>query len=196
MNFLLLDILACPIDKEHPLKLYIFSFGTPQDQIETMLSVDRDSKIINLTTKDGELFLKDKIITKSTTLEDFINQIQSKIDLLELVVDYSTNAVSNKYIKKIKSDVKKRIGEFSDTLQKSQIENILPDLLLLNKFLLDVKIESGVLLCQKCNRWYPIFDTIPQLLPDGQRNFKEEIKRFATKTEKFNQFKNENNISI
>ena len=196
MNFLLLDILACPIDKEHPLKLYIFSFDTPEDQIEKILSEDGVSKIINLTRKDGELFLKDKIITKSTPLEEYLNQIQSKIDLLELVVNYSTNMVSNKYIKKIKSDVKKRLDEFSDTLQKSQIENILPDLLLLNKFLLDVKIDTGVLLCQKCNRWYPIFDAIPQLLPDGQRNFKEEIKRFTTKTEKFNQFKNENNISI
>ena len=196
MNFLLLDILACPIDKEHPLKLYIFSFDTPEDQIEQILSEDGISKIINLIRKDGELFLKDKIITKSTPLEEYLNQIQSKIDLLELVVNYSTNMVSNKYIKKIKSDVKKRLDEFSDTLQKSQIENILPDLLLLNKFLLDVKIDTGVLLCQKCNRWYPIFDAIPQLLPDGQRNFKEEIKRFTTKTEKFNQFKNENNISI
>ncbi len=196
MNFLLLDILACPIDKEHPLKLYIFSYDTPQDQIEQILSKDGDSKIINLTRKDGELFLKDKIITKSTPLEEYLNQIQSKIDLLELVVDYSINTASNKYIKKIKSDVKKSLAEFSATHKKSQIENILPDLLLLNKFLLDVKIETGVLLCPKCNRWYPIFEAIPQLLPDGQRNFKEEIKRFATKTEKFNQFRNENNISI
>jgi uncharacterized protein YbaR (Trm112 family) len=196
MNFLLLEILACPIDKEHPLKLFIFSFDTPEDQIEQILSSVGDSKVINLSRKDRELFLKDKIITKLTPLEDYLNQIQSKIDLLEQVVNYSTNMASNKYIKKIKSDVQKRIAEFSSTHQISQIEKILPDLFLLNKFLLEIKINTGVLLCQKCNRWYPIFDAIPQLLPDGQRNVKEEIRRFANEIEKFNQFKKENNISI
>ncbi len=195
MNFQLLDILACPIDKESPLKLYIFSVNTTQEELDQISSLHDESNI-EIIRKDEKFFLKDKIISKSTPLEEYFNQIQSQIDLLEQVVNYSTNMDINKYIKKIKSEVKKRLVDFSATHQKSQIEKILPDLFLLNKFLLEVKVNTGVLLCPKCNRWYPIFNAIPQLLPDEQRNIKEEIRRFASEIEKFNQFKKENNISI
>jgi len=36
-------------------------------------------------------------------------------------------------------------------------------------------IVSGVLLCSKCNRYYPIVDEIPVMLPDNLRNKKEDL---------------------
>ncbi|MEM0096907.1 MAG: Trm112 family protein [Conexivisphaerales archaeon] len=36
------------------------------------------------------------------------------------------------------------------------------------------KIVSGYFICNKCNRWYPIVDDIPELLPDYMRETKRE----------------------
>jgi len=37
-----------------------------------------------------------------------------------------------------------------------------------------IKIKEGYLVCNKCNRWYPIIDDIPELLPDYMREAKRE----------------------
>ncbi|MDG6927155.1 MAG: Trm112 family protein [Nitrososphaerota archaeon] len=37
-----------------------------------------------------------------------------------------------------------------------------------------VKIKEGYFVCSKCNRWYPIVDDIPELLPDYMRETKRE----------------------
>ena len=52
----------------------------------------------------------------------------------------------------------------------------MPELYFLNKIKTETEIETGVLFCQKCNRWYPIIDTIPQMLPDEFRNEEKEIE--------------------
>ena len=38
------------------------------------------------------------------------------------------------------------------------------------------EIESGLLYCSKCGRWYPIEDDIPRMLPDDLRNKDEDIE--------------------
>jgi len=37
------------------------------------------------------------------------------------------------------------------------------------------EIKEGVIICSKCNRFYPIIDEIPIMLPDDLRNRKEEL---------------------
>lgn len=37
------------------------------------------------------------------------------------------------------------------------------------------KIVAGVILCDKCGRFYPIIDEIPVMLPDELRNKKEDL---------------------
>ena len=39
----------------------------------------------------------------------------------------------------------------------------------------DEIIVSGVLICDKCARYYPIIDEIPVMLPDNLRNRREDI---------------------
>jgi uncharacterized protein YbaR (Trm112 family) len=36
------------------------------------------------------------------------------------------------------------------------------------------EILSGIITCPKCNRWYPIIDEIPHMLPDDLREEKED----------------------
>ena len=38
------------------------------------------------------------------------------------------------------------------------------------------KVVSGVILCDKCGRFYPIVDEIPVMLPDELRNKKEDLE--------------------
>ena len=37
------------------------------------------------------------------------------------------------------------------------------------------EILSGMITCPKCNRWYPIIDEIPHMLPDDLREEKEDL---------------------
>lgn len=37
------------------------------------------------------------------------------------------------------------------------------------------EIVSGIIICPKCNRWYPIIDEIPHMLPDDLREEKEDV---------------------
>jgi len=38
------------------------------------------------------------------------------------------------------------------------------------------KVVSGVILCDRCQRYYPIIDEIPVMLPDELRNRKEDLE--------------------
>ncbi len=38
-----------------------------------------------------------------------------------------------------------------------------------------IEIKGGYFICNKCNRWYPIVDGIPELLPDYMRETNREI---------------------
>ena len=37
------------------------------------------------------------------------------------------------------------------------------------------EISEGLLVCTQCDRWYPIVDEIPQMLPDDLRESKEDL---------------------
>jgi uncharacterized protein YbaR (Trm112 family) len=37
------------------------------------------------------------------------------------------------------------------------------------------EISSGIITCSKCNRWYPIIDEIPHMLPDELREQNEDV---------------------
>jgi len=42
------------------------------------------------------------------------------------------------------------------------------------------EIVEGMIICQLCNRWYPIRDEIPEMLPDELRNEKEDLPFLKT----------------
>lgn len=45
------------------------------------------------------------------------------------------------------------------------------------------EIVEGIIVCPKCNRFFPIKDEIPEMLPDELRNAEEDL-RFLKKWEK------------
>jgi len=38
------------------------------------------------------------------------------------------------------------------------------------------EIETGIIVCKECNRYYPIKGTIPIMLPDGLRKEEEDLE--------------------
>jgi uncharacterized protein YbaR (Trm112 family) len=187
----LLDILACPIDKHFPLQLYIFSYETHiqefQDFFEIYKARNLESirleKIINII-KDPEglpVKVKDLIVIKETAVEDYLNKILQSINELKNIDDRSQIDIIKMIYSLALNEIQEEIRNFVDKKKYQALENLLPELYLINKLKIDVEIESGLLFCEKCNRWFPIIETIPQMLPDKYRDRKKEIKFLKNK---------------
>ncbi len=183
MKTWLFDILACPLDKFFPLKLYIFSFENEPHDFQLIIDVykSRDinliknEEIVEIYHEDDELLIRDKIIIQKTRLTNYLNLTYSSLIEFENILGNTTTKLGNKCIEIMNSEVKSRVFEFINNPKFNQIDSILPELYFINKFKLDIEIKTGILFCSKCKRWYPIIDTIPQMLPDKYRDEKKEI---------------------
>lgn len=112
MKYRLLDILACPICKNFPLRLIVFN--------ETEYKYDKID------------FSEDEILC-----EEYCGLHQSFLKDLGNVKLNCIDCISH-------------------------------------------EVVDGILICNNCNRWYPIIEEIPHMLPDELRNEGED-KAFLTK---------------
>ncbi|MFX1575236.1 MAG: Trm112 family protein [Promethearchaeota archaeon] len=180
----LFDILACPIDKSFPLKLFIFSFETKPEEFQAFIDIYekrdissiKERNVIEVSEENNLLFIKDNITIEKTPIKSYLGLIISSINELDNIYDRTKDAHSIKCFNMIKTGIKQKIVEFLDKNDVINIENIFPELYFLNKVKVETEIESGLLFCNECNRWYPIIDTIPQMLPDQFRDRKKEIE--------------------
>ena len=174
----LFDILACPIDKHYPLRLYIFKYETPIVQFESFLRIYNDKDInqiksehvIEIDKTSEGILVKDGVVIKNTSLEEYLTSIIRSINELENIYDKTDLSLGSKCFDLLTTEVKEKIIKFSEKKEITNLDEIIPDLFLLNKIKLDIEIETGLLFCEECNRWFPIIETIPQLLPDEYRN--------------------------
>jgi uncharacterized protein YbaR (Trm112 family) len=184
----LFDILACPMDKHFPLKLYIFSFETKPDEFQSILNIYRErdldliksQKIVEISKINGKLYIKDNIIIEKNTAKTYFKLIISSIDELTNIIDKSPYDIAQKCFFIILTEIKDKISGFSKDINLEKIEELLPELYFVNKIKIDTEIESGLLFCEKCNRWFPIIETIPQMLPDNYRDKEKDIQFLKT----------------
>ena len=184
----LFDILACPMDKYFPLKLYIFSFETKPDEFQSILDIyqERDldliknQKIIEISEDKGNLYVKDNIIIEKNTAETYFKLVISSINELNNIIDKSPHDITKKCFTIILTEIQDKILEFSKNINVEKIENLLPELYFVNKIKIETEIESGLLFCEKCNRWFPIIETIPQMLPDEYRDEEKDTQFLKT----------------
>jgi len=180
----LFDILACPIDKNFPLQLYIFSFETKSIDFRTFIEIYqkrnidllKKEELIEVYQENEKIFMKDNVIIEGAELKDYVNLVILSIKELDNIFDRTANILSKECFKILKSIIKLKILEFSEKMNPNQLDDILPELYFLNKIKVETEIDSGLLFCNKCNRWYPIIETIPQMLPDEYRNKEKEIE--------------------
>jgi len=184
MKLWLFDILACPIDKHFPLKLLIFSYKTSKEEFIEILDKYINNKIensdlediIEIKSKNGIPYIKDLICIKEQPLEDYIKCLLNSINELKNIHDKANLNESKQTLSLITNEVKQTLLDYMESKEKKDISQLYPQLYLLNKIKCQIEIDSGLIYCEKCNRWYPIIETIPQMLPDEYRNETAEIE--------------------
>ena len=200
MKLWLLEILACPLDKAFPLELTILGWQNP---LEThphlthlldgyttghVLFPDMESPI-TFTAEDSNsdsnkaagAIIHDELIIKPTPFREYLSQLIEKIDELEVVHDVSIPS-GEQVLTLIRTTIKTHLSEALSKLSNSTgdgratgiFEDIRLDLELLNLYKYYLEIEDAVIVCPECHRWYPVFEAIPQLLPDGIRKPEED----------------------
>jgi len=198
MKLWLLEILACPIDKAYPLELDIFGWEGEEegatDQIQTLLDgfasgnvlpAKMESPIHTSVGDDHRYYLHDDLILKPTEATAYFAALLSKIEELQHVHDHSggkgTQAlaiISGPIKEKLlhtqqqwgQIDITSAVEEDLEAQYTALLTPLIPALEFLNLFKYHLEILDGVMRCPTCKRWYPIFETIPQMLPDGVRD--------------------------
>ncbi|MBT7346597.1 hypothetical protein HN807_05890 [Candidatus Bathyarchaeota archaeon] len=160
----LLNILACPIDKHHPLEAYFYSWETPADEL---------AKINSDAGKPNTVFKKQyghlaKQIADDTISLDALKEIRDQTDSMptaELYIDV------NKFIERL---------VLEDYKSEEKLLSRYPEGLdILYRYLNLVEVEEGLIRCPKCDRWYPIgsaVETIPELMPDDLREEERDME--------------------
>ncbi len=166
----LLNILACPIDKHHPLEAYFYTWETEDVELE---------KINNDAGKSNPYFTKQyghlaKQISDGTISLDSIKEVR---DMTESTHTADLYLDVKKFIEKL---------EYEDDKSEANLLAKYPEGMdILYRFLNLVEVDQGLLLCPECGRWYPIgsaVETIPELMPDDLRE-EDRDKEFLRKWE-------------
>ena len=160
----LLNVLACPIDKHHPLEAYFYKWETSPEELE---------KINSEAGKPNQYFTKQykhlaKQISDGTisppSLKAIIDQTESG-STLELQGDMA------KFIDRLSFE--------EDKSEASLLAKYPEGMDVLYRYLNLLEVEEGLLRCPKCGRWYPIgnsVETIPELMPDDLRDAEKDTE--------------------
>ncbi len=159
----LLNLLACPIDKHHPLKAWFFKWETPREELERLFSkagvaveeYEAGYRQLAKQLLDGTISPEAiKAITDSTGCEASIKLLEEALKAL----DRLTNSLD----KSPEELLRAFPGEIDS----------------LYRFLNLTEVEVGLLYCPKCGRWYPIgssVESVPELLPDELRDKERDL---------------------
>ena len=160
----LLNILACPIDKHHPLEAYFYTWETSEEELEK-ISNDAGTPNTYYTKQYGQLA---KQIVDGTISWDSIKEIRDQTDSQQ-----SANLFLslNKFLKELNGE-EERSEEVLLTRYAEGLD-------VLNRFLNLIEVGEGLIRCSSCGRWDPIgsaAETIPELLPDDLREKERDIE--------------------
>jgi uncharacterized protein YbaR (Trm112 family) len=159
----LLNILACPIDKHHPLEAYLFSWETSEEEMRKTSEAGLASPHFKKNYGHLAKQLVDGTISPAAirNIEDESDSNASK-GLLAVAVDAIT-----------------RINQVSDKCEEDLLRDYQEDVDALYRFLNLIEVDAGLLVCPECGRWYPIgsaVETIPEMLPDDLRDRERDLK--------------------
>ena len=154
----LLNVLACPIDKYHPLEAYFYKWDTPDDEFEKInREAGNQNKYFSKHYRNLAKQIFDGTISPPS-IKAIVDQTESRHSL-----ELQANAL-----------------KFLDRLEYYEIntmEGLLvryPDGIdILYRYLNLIEVKEGLLRCPICSRWYPIgssVETIPELMPDDLRD--------------------------
>ena len=160
----ILNILACPIDKHHPLEAYFYTWDTPEDEIK------KNTENIGIASSKHEKNYQQlaKQLTDGTISSPAISNITD-----------STKSQSSKKLLIGALDALSSIGKVGDKSEEELLIEHLKEIDSLNRFMHLLEVDVGLLVCPKCGRWYPIgsaVETIPEMLPDELREKERDLE--------------------
>ena len=168
----LLNILACPMDKHHPLEAYFFTWETTDAELE---KINRDAGVTTVHFKNQYAHLA-KQIADGTISPSALEKI--------------TDETGSTYSQELYADTRKFLSRLS--FEKShEEEKLLRDypegIDVLYRYLNLIEVEEGLMRCPECGRWYPIgsaVETIPELMPDDLRERERDLEWLSKWKEK------------
>lgn len=160
----LLNILACPIDKHHPLDAHIFSWETSSAEME---KINREAGVKNKYFSERYNHLANQI-TEGTISPASIRAIKDHTGI--------------KDAEELLRDALRAVNRFEE-IEKPEPEQLLTDfpegIDVLYRYLNLLEVKEGLLVCSECNRWFPIgraVEGIPELMPDDLREREDELE--------------------
>lgn len=159
----LLNILACPIDKHHPLNARFFTLETSTEEIHKIVSEAGElSPYFRKNYRHLTKQLKDGTISPPAikAIEDF------------------TGSEEVKRLHVAASEAVDRLKQVSEKSEQELMREYAQEVDTLYRFLNLIEVDKGLLVCPKCRRWYPIgsaVETIPELLPDDLREKERDL---------------------
>jgi uncharacterized protein YbaR (Trm112 family) len=159
----LLNILACPIDKHHPLEAYFYRWETTAEEMEKM---NREAGTPSQHFKKQYGHLAKQIVdgTISPPALREIRDLAGETHTVELLRDV------NKFMD--------RLSQVEKPEEKALLKEFPEGMDVLYRYLNLVEVEEGLLRCPECGRWYPIgsaVETIPELMPDDLREQERDL---------------------
>jgi uncharacterized protein YbaR (Trm112 family) len=160
----LLNILACPMDKHHPLDVHFFKWETTQEEIK---KINREAGQPNKYFKKQYRHLA-KQIGDNTISPQSLRVIKDKTGSMETM--------------ELQADVVKFLDRLiiEEPMDENELLKRFPEGVdILYRYLNLLEVEEGILHCPECGRWYPIgssVETIPELLPDDLREKEKDLE--------------------
>jgi uncharacterized protein YbaR (Trm112 family) len=160
----LLNILACPIDKHHPLEAHFFTWETHEEVIKKYTD--------NIGTPSSEHDRNYKQLAKQLT-DGTISPTAIK-NITDLSKSQNSKNLLTRAI-----DAIVRFEEAEEKSEEALLKECLKDIDALNRYMHLLEVDAGLLVCPECGRWYPIgsaVETIPEMLPDDLREKDRDLE--------------------
>ena len=161
MKPLLLDILACPICKYYPLKLYILKWETPESKFSKILEAFHNSDLNYLKKatkirrgkdriddgvvidKNETVLIRDEMVRKKSNIITYFEEVEPKLENFTVIEDFTDETYSSclnliktdivKHILTTKTNIKdKKITGITMATQNQILNDIISDIYLLN----------------------------------------------------------------
>ena len=150
----LLNILACPMDKHHPLDVYFFKYSSDKEASKSSF-VEEYRILAKQIVEDVISPVSIQNIHDLSEDADSLRKNKAMLEVLPVLVENKSKGITS------------LVKEYSDELSA------------LYAYLNLQEVEEGLLFCPECGRWYPIgcsLASIPEMLPDDLREKDKELE--------------------
>ena len=161
----LLNIMACPMCKSHPLDAYFFKWENSEDDLRILAEQ---------SGKPSSAFSKSYHHTVNQVFDGTIT-----LEAMARVKDETLNPDAKELMVRGLHGLDE-ITRSKDPISSAEkvLATLLPEVDALYRYLNLIDVEEGLLHCNKCSRWYPIGSSvpaIPEMLPDELREKQKDL---------------------